>query len=319
MNGRGVNGRGVSGPIRVVGPADVAGRLDWLALAEAIADGHRGPPPSVGDVFVTEGPDSLVSRAARVAGLGWAAKTFTVVPGNPARGLPSVQGGLLLFAEGSGSLEAVIDSALVTRLKTAADSLLAARLLAPPSPRRLLIVGAGEVASALVDAYRAGFPGLAVGVWNRTPARAEALAAETGAEAVADLAAGVAAADIVSAATLATRPVIRGAWLRPGQHLDLIGAYRADMREADDDALVRSRIFVDSFETTLGHIGELKDPLERGVIGRADVLGDLHDLVAGRAGRRSPEEITLFKNGGGAHLDLMVGRAILAAVEDGGR
>ena len=102
----------------------------------------------------------------------------------------------------------------------------------------------------------------------------------------------------------------------PGQHLDLIGAYRADMREADDAVLGRARIFVDSFETTIEHIGELKDPLARGVIARSDVLGDLHDLVEGRAGRRSPEEITIFKNGGGAHLDLMVGREILAAWRD---
>ena len=107
--------------------------------------------------------------------------------------------------------------------------------------------------------------------------------------------------------------MLEGAWLRPGQHLDLIGAYRADMREADDAALSRSRIFVDSFETTLAHIGELRDPLARGVIRREDVLGDLYDLVAGRAGRGGAEEITLFKNGGGAHLDLMAGRAILAA------
>jgi ornithine cyclodeaminase/alanine dehydrogenase-like protein (mu-crystallin family) len=107
--------------------------------------------------------------------------------------------------------------------------------------------------------------------------------------------------------------VLRGAWLRPGQHLDLVGAFRADMREADDEALRRARIFVDSFETTLAHIGELEDPLARGVIAREDVLGDLHDLVSGRAGRRGPEEITLIKNGGGAHLDLMTARAILSA------
>ncbi len=90
------------------------------------------------------------------------------------------------------------------------------------------------------------------------------------------------------------------------------------MREADDAALTRARIFVDSFATTLAHIGELRDPLARGVITRADVLGDLADLVAGRAGRRSPDDITLFKNGGGAHLDLMVGRAILGACRSAG-
>lgn len=169
------------------------------------------------------------------------------------------------------------------------------------------------MAASLVEAYRAGFPGIAAAVWNRTPPRAAALAAETGAEVATDLPAAVAAADIVATVTMATEPVLCGAWPRPGQHLDLVGAFRADMREADDAALQRSRIFVDSFDTTLAHIGELRDPLARGIIARADVLGDLADLVAGRPGRRSPDEITLFKNGGGAHLDLIVGRAILAA------
>ncbi|MEN8198351.1 MAG: hypothetical protein ABFS30_17920, partial [Pseudomonadota bacterium] len=102
-----------------------------------------------------------------------------------------------------------------------------------------------------------------------------------------------------------------GEWLRPGQHIDLIGAYTPDMREADDSALQRSRIFVDSFETTLDHIGELKTPLETGVISRADVLADFYGLANGKAGRQSPDDITLFKNGGGAHLDLMTGREIL--------
>lgn len=113
---------------------------------------------------------------------------------------------------------------------------------------------------------------------------------------------------------MSTAPVLSGAWLRDGQHLDLIGAYRADMREADDLALTRSRLFVDSRETTLGHIGELRDPIARGVIAPCDVAGDLYEVVAGTAGRRSSAEITLFKNGGGAHLDLMTARAILAAL-----
>jgi ornithine cyclodeaminase len=297
----------------VLTAGDVEDRLDWLSMVEAITEGHRCPRAEIGDLFLTEGADSLVSRAARIPGLGSAVKTFTVTPGNAARGLPSVQGALLLFAETTGRLDGVLDSALVTRWKTAADSLLGARLLARPDARRLLIVGAGEVAAALVEAYRAGFPELAVTFWNRNPERARALAEATGAAVAADLPAAVAEADIVACATLATEPVLHGGWLQPGQHLDLIGAYRADMREADDDALRRARIFVDSYDTTLAHIGELKDPLARGAISRADVLGDLYDLVAGRVGRERRDEITLFKNGGGAHLDLMTGRAILAA------
>lgn len=293
--------------------AEIEPRLDWRAMAESLAEGHRGPAPALGDVFLGRAPDTLLTRAAWIDGQGAAVKAVTVLPGNPARGLPSVQGALILFDDATGAVEALIDSALVTRWKTAADSLLGAGLLARPDSRRLLILGAGSVAASVVEAYRAGFPGLKVAIWSRTPAAARALADRLGATAVPDLPEAVAEADIIATATMATEPILQGTWLRPGQHLDLIGAYRADMREADDACLTRSRIFVDSYETTLPHIGELKDPLARGVIARADVLGDLRALVAGAAGRETPEEITLFKNGGGAHLDLMTGRAILAA------
>ncbi len=292
---------------------DVEARLDWLRMADALAAGHRGPPAKITDQFLTRGPDSLVARAAWIEGHGAAVKAFTVLPGNAAAGRPSVQGALLVFDDATGAVEAVIDSALVTRWKTAADSLLGARLLARPDARTLLILGAGSVAASLIEAYRAGFPGIAVTLWSRTPDPARALAERTGAAVATDLPAAVAAADIVATATLATEPILHGAWLRPGQHLDLIGAYRADMREADDAALLRARIFVDSRETTLAHIGELRNPIARGVITAADVQGDLRDLVAGAAGRRDDAEITLFKNGGGAHLDLLAARAILAA------
>ena len=297
--------------------ADVAGRLDWVAMAEALAEGHRGPRAEIADQFLTRGPDTLLSRAAWIDGMGVAVKSVTVMPANPARDLPSVQGAMVLFEDATGGIVAVIDSGLVTRLKTAADSLLGARILARKDARRLLIIGAGAVAASLIEAYRAGFPGIEVTLWSRTAASARALAEATGAASTEDLPAAVAAADIVATATMSTRPVLMGEWLRPGQHLDLIGAYRADMREADDRALTRSRLFVDSFETTLEHIGELKDPLARGIITREDVLGDLYDLVAGTAGRRSAEEITLFKNGGGAHLDLMTGREILKVWQRG--
>ena len=297
--------------------ADVAGRLDWVAMAEALAAGHRGPRAEIADQFLTRGPDTLLSRAAWIDGMGVAVKSVTVMPANPARDLPSVQGAMVLFEDATGGIVAVIDSGLVTRLKTAADSLLGARLLARKDARRFLIIGAGAVAASLIEAYRAGFPGIEVTLWSRTAASARALAEATGAASTEDLPAAVAAADIVATATMSTRPVLMGEWLRPGQHLDLIGAYRADMREADDRALTRSRLFVDSFETTLEHIGELKDPLARGIITRDDVLGDLYDLVSGTAGRRSAEEITLFKNGGGAHLDLMTGREILKVWQRG--
>lgn len=301
--------------VRVIG-AEVEDRLDWGRMVEALADGHRGGPPRLGDLFLRRGEDTLLTRSAWIDGLGMAVKSVSVMPGNAAAGLPTVQGALILFEDGSGRIEAVIDSAIVTKWKTAADSVLGAKLLARSGSGRLLIVGAGAVATALIEAYRAVFPGIAVTLWNRSRARAERLAARAGVAVAEDLAAAVAAADIVATATMATEPLIRGAWLRPGQHVDLIGAFRGDMREADDECLRRGRLFVDSRETTIGHIGELAIPIAAGVIDPTDVAGDLADLVAGRAGRRGPEEITLFKNGGGAHLDLMTARVILAAAAE---
>jgi len=124
-----------------------------------------------------------------------------------------------------------------------------------------------------------------------------------------DLEAAVRAADIVTSATMSTEPLIKGAWLQAGQHVDLIGAYRPDMREVDDEALLKSRVFVDNVHTTVGHIGELKIPIAAGVIDAAHVVADYYALETFT--RRGDDEITLFKNGGGAHLDLMTSRYIL--------
>ncbi len=283
--------------------------LNWPEMVAALRAGHLGARPEIGDQFLHRGDDVLLSRAAWIDGLGVAVKSVTVFPGHT----PSVQGAMLLFDDKTGAVEAVIDSALVTRWKTVADSLLGAKILARPDAKRLLVIGAGAVAEGLVAAYPVLFPELEVEVWNRTAARAEALAARTGVRAEADLPAAVARADIIAVATMSKTPVLKGEWLRAGQHVDLIGAFTADMREADDAALQQSRIFVDSVATTVAHIGELMIPLASGAITRSDIHGDLYDLVHGATGRTGPEDITLFKNGGGAHLDLMVGRVILAA------
>ncbi len=283
--------------------------LDWREMVAALRAGHKGARPAIGDQFLHRGEDVLLSRAAWISGLGVAVKSVTVFPAQT----PSVQGAMLLFDDTTGAVEAVIDSALVTRWKTVADSLLGAQILARPDAKRLLVVGAGAVAEGLVAAYPVLFPDLEIEIFNRTPERAEALAARAGVQAVTDLPAAVGRADIIVVATMSKTPVIKGEWLRAGQHLDLIGAFTADMREADDTALQRSRIFVDNVATTVEHIGELMIPLASGAIKRGDILGDLYDLAQGATGRTGPEDITLFKNGGGAHLDLMVGRVILAA------
>ncbi|SME97845.1 ornithine cyclodeaminase [Tistlia consotensis] len=303
---------------------DAAGKLSWGAVADALEAGHRLPKARLRDVLVEGGRTTMLNRTAWIEGLGFAVKAVTVVPENAARGLPTVQGAVLVFGDLEGELEAVIDGVLVTDWKTASDSVLGARLLARPDSRRLLVVGAGTVAGNLVRAYSEVFPGLEeIALWNRTAARAQALAGELAAEGLSvtlaeDLAEAAGQADIVACATMARSPVLQGDWIRPGTHVDLVGAYKADMREADDALLAKARLFVDSRDTTIGHIGELMIPLASGVIVESDVLADLYELAAGRAGRRDPAEITLFKNGGGAHLDLMTAKAILRAVQEAG-
>ena len=283
--------------------------LDWIGLTDALAAGHKLPKAEIGDTFLYRDPDTLLNRAAWIDGMGIAVKTATVFPGNPGHGVPMINGGVNLYSDNNGTLEAIIDFHLVTKWKTAGDSLLAARRLAHPASRSILIVGAGTVGRALHDAYGAAFPGAHFTVWNRTRANAEAMATERPGLAVADdLAEAVHDADIITSATMSTEPLIKGAWLRPGQHVDLIGAYRPDMREVDDAALLASRVFVDSFDTTVGHIGEIRIPMEAGTITRDHLIADYYDLAAFT---RAPGDITLFKNGGGAHLDLMTSRYIL--------
>ncbi len=284
--------------------------LDWLELTQALADAHGLPKAEIGDTFLYRDPDTMLTRSAWIDGLGMAVKTANIFPRNPQMGAPMIHGAVCVYSDHDGSLSALVDFHLVTKWKTAGDSLLAARRLARPDSREILIVGAGTVGRSLVEAFGAGFPDARITLWNRTRRRAQDLAASLpGVSLADDLEQAVRGADIIVTATMSSDPVIRGEWLQPGQHLNLIGAYRPDMRETDDDALRRARIFVDSFDTTLDHIGELKIPLAQGVIAREDVVADFYDLDAFT--RRNEDEITLFKNGGGAHLDLMTSRYIL--------
>ena len=288
-------------------------KLDWLALTEALAAGHALPRAEIADTFLYRGKDTMLTRSAIIDGLGSLVKCATVFPENGAHGLPTVNGAVTLYADQTGLLEAVVDFHLVTKWKTAGDSLLSARRLARAEARKILLVGAGTVARSMVAAYGAAFPGAEFTIWNRSAPAAEAMARDLGVTIAPDLAAAVPEADILCTCTMSTQPLIRGEWLQPGQHLDLIGAYRPDMREVDDTALERATIFVDSRATTLHHIGELKDPIARGVISETDIQADFYDLPAGHYRRRSAEEITIAKNGGGAHLDLMTAAYILRA------
>ena len=295
----------------IIGP-EAESVLDWHALLEAFAAGHRMPRAEIADSFLYRGDDTILSRAAWIDGLGSAVKTATIFPGNPAAGKPMINGAVNLYSDRDGMLEAIVDFHLVTKWKTAGDSLYAASLLARPESRNITIVGAGTVGASMMEAYGALFPEARFTIWNRSPGAAEALAERTpGAQAESDLQSALRGADIICTATMSSTPVIRGEWLEPGQHLDLIGAYRPDMREVDDDALRRAALFVDNRATTLDHIGELKIPLASGAISRDDISADFYDVSDGHFRRESADSITIAKNGGGAHLDLMTARFIL--------
>lgn len=281
-------------------PKEAEALLTWQGLLAALEAGHRLPLSDIKDMFLYRGQDTILDRGAWIDGLGALVKVATIFPGNAAKGLPTIYGVVSLFDDVTGDLAALVDFHLVTKWKTAGDSLLSASRLARKDSRKFLLVGAGAVARSMVEAYSSVFPEARFTVWSRTRESAEAM----GLPVADDLEAAVRRADVICSATMATAPLIKGDWLQPGQHIDLIGAYKPGMREVDDRAMARARVFVDSRATTLHHIGELMDPIASGAISEADVVADFYDDPAFYA-RRSEDEITIAKNGGGAHLDLM--------------
>ncbi len=293
--------------MRIIGP-EAEAHLTWRGLTGAIEAGHRLPRAEISDLFLHHGGNTLLDRAAWIGGLGALVKVATVFPQNTAQGVPSINGAVTLFDDSTGQLAALIDFHLVTKWKTAGDSLLSASRLARRDARNFLLVGAGNVARAMVQAYRSVWPDAQFQVWARSPASA----AELGLPVAHDLQKAVAWADVICTATMTKTPIIQGQWLRGGQHLDLIGAYTADMREVDDTAMARARVFVDSRATTIPHIGEIMAPLASGALLPSDIIADFYDDPALFA-RKSDDEITIAKNGGGAHLDLMTARYILDA------
>ena len=282
----------------------------WTDVINSMKAGHGLPRANLGDQFLYEGANTLLSRAAWIPGVGIGVKSASVFPGNVDH--PSIHGAMVIFDDTNGQVRGTLDSDEVTNLKTAADSILGTSLLARKDAKRLLLIGAGKVAEHLIQGYAEIMPHLRPTIWNRTASKAEALAAKYGLEVAPDLAEAVGQADVISSAVMVNEPVLKGEWVQPGTHVDLIGAFTKTMREADDNLMKKARLFCDCLDTTVEHIGEFTDPIERGVISAGDIVGDYYDLIPGEIGRESAEEITLCKNGGGAHLDLMTAQVVLA-------
>lgn len=248
---------------------------------------------------------------ALTAGAYIGIKMVTVFPDNGTRlGKPAIYGVYLLLSSQTGEPLAILDAPTLTVWRTAGASALASRYLSRPDASRMVMIGSGALAEYLIKAHASVRPIKQVAIWNRTPANAAALAAKfagSGLEVTVatDLEAAVGAADIVSTATISPTPVVKGAWLKPGSHLDCVGAYRPDMRESDDDCVRRARLWVDTRIGGLNEAGDVIIPLQAGVITPEHVLGDLYELARGTAPlRASADDITMFKSVGASIEDL---------------
>ena len=298
-------------------------RLPPAALIDALRavaiEGCVVPPRQVHAIDAADGQPagSVLTMTAWQPGRHLGVKTVSVFAGNVARDLPSLHGVYLLFDATTGVPLAQIDGAALTSRRTACVSALAAASLARPDASRLLVVGAGRVAS-LVPAAMAAVRRIArVEVWNHRRRGADALAQRlrddgVAAEAVDDLRAAVERAHIVSCATLATAPLIRGEWLQPGTHVDLIGAFTPQMREADAACVARARVFIDQDEA-LGKAGDLVQAKAEGAFSDAALCGTIDQLCRGeRVGRVSEDDVTLFKSVGSAWQDLAAAQLVVA-------
>jgi alanine dehydrogenase len=309
--------------LRVYSAEEVHAALPWAELADAIED-----------AFVDGGTDVPLRHAHALGGPGgegtlllmpaWSAaalgvKLVTVMPGAAAQGAGTVQASYLLLDRATGEPRALLDGEALTLRRTAATSALAAQHLARPDARRLLIVGSGRLAPWMARAHVALNPELVhVAVWGRNTDAAEDVV-ETlrdegiDAEVAEDLRAAVREAEVISCATTSREPLVHGAWLQPGTHLDLVGGFRRDMREADDAALARARIVVDTYAGALAEAGDLVQPIEAELIARDRVVADLAQLLRGEVrGRLVPEDVTLFKSVGTALEDLAAARLVVA-------
>ena len=305
--------------MQILSAQDIRSVLDWEGVITALHQGHLGERPIGDGYFIGDAAFGLFSRGVILPGRGAGFKLASLHPANDQASppLPMEQAAFVVLDNRTKAIAALLDGPEITRWKTAADSVLAARRLSREDSQVLLVLGAGPVARALTEAYLHIRPGLReVMLWNRSPARLEPMRTELAARGVAvrvvnDLDTAVARADIVTAATSATTPLIRGACVRPGTHVDLVGGYRPDMQEADSEVLRGARIFVDDRDNALAS-GDLQIPLREGVMSEAQIEGDLFDLCQMPVFHGAPSDRTVYKNAGGAHQDLIVALHVLS-------
>lgn len=307
--------------MRVISAAEVEAALDYPSLVERLRQAFRRdfevPVRHHHDVEVTGARSAtLLLMPAWQVDRHVGVKMVTIFPDNGARSLPAVMGIYILLDGKTGSPLALVDGPTLTVKRTAAASALASGYLSRPDCERLLMVGTGAMAPQLILAHAAVRPICNVLIWGRDLDKAERLAKrltrrDFRVQATDDLEAAARGAHIISCATLSEQPLIRGDWLQPGQHVDLVGAFRPDMRESDDTAIERARVFVDTRGGAMSEAGDVLQAIAAGVLSEEDIAGDLFELTRGeRSGRRYYDQITLFKSVGTAIEDLAAAQLV---------
>jgi ornithine cyclodeaminase len=311
--------------VRYFDAAEIRARLPWprmlAALDAMLKEDVAAPLRTHHPIDVPgEAAATLLLMPAWRCGRRIGVKLVTVFPGNALRNERAVAAVYALFDARNGAPLALFDGEEITARRTAGASAYAANRLARADARHLVLVGSGRLARGLVEAHRQVRPIERVSLWSRTPEHAQAAAAAMAKDrlpvtAVRDLERAVREADIVSCATLSTAPILHGAWLSPGVHLDLVGAFNARMRETDDDAIARADlIVVDHRAAALAEGGDIVEAIKSGVIGEADIAADLADLARGtHPGRTRDDEVTVFKSVGFALEDLAAAEAVFDA------
>jgi ornithine cyclodeaminase/alanine dehydrogenase-like protein (mu-crystallin family) len=319
--------------MKFISAAEIDRALTFPGLVEALRIMFRdGAVQPVRHHHTIERPDGAASTlllmpawtdfgaAGTSAGGHIGVKVVTVSPDNNQIGKPAVMGLYLLLDGKTGEPQALIDGQRLTLWRTASASALAADYLARKDASRHLVIGAGALCPFLARAHSAVRPIRAIRIWNRTPGNGEKAAAALRAEglpaeATTDLDGALGWADIVSSATITNEPIVAGAKLKPGTHVDLVGGFTPKMREADDSAIERARVYVDTRAGATKEAGDIVQPLQSGLLKPDAIVADLFELTRGeKQGRESTDEITLFKSVGAALEDLAAGIAVWRSI-----
>ena len=290
--------------------------LDWPMAINAIRDGHKKSRCHLENALLKEPDRFILTRTANVADLCAGVKVAMVRPDKTSWEPPqqSEQAIFILIDHSNWTIKSILDGVAITAWKTAADSALGSSILSREDSQSMLMVGAGYISKHLIQAHLCARENIkSVQIWNRTHEKAAQLAAELAEQykeinfiAVTDLQKAASQADLICCATNSKSPLLLGDWIKPGAHIDLVGAFDSSMREVDDQLISNATLFVNCFETTIDHCGDLVIPINNGLIQPESIQADLYDMVKWTRYSRKEKEITVYKNGGGGHIDMMI-------------